>query len=81
MMYFVPDDEMFRAGMNDYRKLDLPLEEGFGPLALKSEEAVSYLCELVSRNGEPESKYSDRMNGFFIHHDKNCRDRIYDAIK
>ncbi len=81
MMYFVPDDEMFRAGMNDYRKLDLPLEEGFGPLAHKSEQAVEFLCELVNRGGEPENKYAERMNGFFLHNDKNCRDRIYEAIK
>ena len=80
-MYFVPDDEMFRAGMNDYRKLDLPLEEGFGPLAHNSEQAVSYLCGLVNRNGKPEDEYQNRMDGFFLHSDKNCRDRIYDAIK
>lgn len=81
MMYFVPDNEMFRAGMNDYRKLDLPLEEGFGPLALNAEQAVDYLCGLVNRNGEPEKIYRERMDGFFLHKDKNCRDRIYDAIK
>ncbi len=81
MMYFVPDIEMFRAGMNDYRKLDLPLEEGFGPLACDSDTAVSQLCELVERNGEPDRIYADRMNGFFINNDKNCRERIYNAIK
>ena len=80
-MYFVPDDEMFRAGMNDYRKLDLPLEEGFGPLALNAEQAVDYLCGLVNRNGEPEKIYRERMDGFFLYKDNNCRDRIYDAIK
>lgn len=81
LMYFVPDDEMFRAGMNDYRKLDLPLEEGFGPLAHTSDEAVKALIEIVERNGEPEDVYAKRMDGFFLHSDKNCRDRIYEAIK
>ncbi len=81
LMYFVPDDEMFRAGMNDYRKLDLPLEEGFGPLAHTSDEAVKYLIDLVERNGEPDEVYAKRMDGFFLHADKNCRERIYDAIK
>ena len=81
MMYFVPDDEMFRAGMNDYRKLDLPLEEGFGPLALNAEQATEYLCGLIGRGGEPEEVYRRRMDGFFINKDKNCRDRIYEAIK
>lgn len=81
MMYFVPDIEMFKAGMNDYRKLDLPLEEGFGPLACDCETAVSQLCELVERGGEPEKIYAERMDGFFINNDKNCRERIYNAIK
>jgi len=81
MMYFVPDNEMFRAGMNDYRKLDLPLEEGFGPLALNANQAVEDLCSLISRGGEPEPVYQQRMDGFFINKDKNCRDRIYNAIK
>lgn len=81
MMYFVPDDEMFRAGMNDYRRLDLPLEEGFGPLAYTAEQAVGYLCGIVERNGEPDEVYQNRMNGFFINNDKNCRDRIYNSIK
>lgn len=81
MMYFVPDDEMFRAGMNDYRKLDLPLSEGFGPFADNAETAVKNLCEIVSRGGEPEEKYAERTDGFFLHKDKNCRDRIYEAIK
>ncbi|MBQ8784229.1 MAG: glycosyltransferase [Clostridia bacterium] len=81
LMYFVPDDEMFRAGMNDYRKLDLPLEEGFGPLAHTSDEAVKYLIDLVKRNGEPDEIYAQRMDGFFLHADKNCRKRIYEAIK
>jgi hypothetical protein len=80
-MYFVPDDEMFKAGMNDYRKLDLPLEEGFGPLARTSDEAVKFLVDLVERGGEPDEIYAKRMDGFFLHADKNCRERIYEAIK
>lgn len=81
MMYFVPDNDMFKAGMNDYRKLDLPLEEGFGPLAVDAESAVSNLCNMINRRGEPEEKYSKKMNGFFLHNDKNCRERIFEAIK
>lgn len=81
LMYFVPDDEMFRAGMNDYRKLDLPLEEGFGPLAHSADEAVSAVIDIVKRNGEAEPKYMQRMDKMFLHSDKNCRARIYEAIK
>lgn len=81
MMYFIPDDEMFRAGMNDYRKLDLPHDQGFGPVTYDAEPAVKSLVNLIKRNGEPEQLYSERMNNFFINHDTNCRDRIYNAIK
>ena len=80
-MNFDPDEEMFRAGMNDYRKLDLPLEEGFGPLAHSADEAVSAVIDIVKRNGEAEPKYMQRMDKMFLHSDKNCRARIYEAIK
>lgn len=81
MMYFVPDDEMFRAGMNDYRKLDLPLEDGFGPLAHSAQEAVSAIVDIVERAGEAEPKYQQKMESMFLHADKNCRERIYNSIK
>ena len=81
IMYFVPDEDMFKAGMNDYRKLDLPLEEGFGPLCKSSQQALESLEKLLERNGEPEKLYLDRMDSFFINTDDKCRDRIYDAIK
>ncbi len=81
LMYFVPDDEMFRAGMNDYRKLDLPLEDGFGPLAHNADEALNAIIEIVNRNGEAEEHYKKKMDSFFINSDKNCRERIYNAIK
>lgn len=80
LMYFVPDDEMFRAGMNDYRKLDLPLEDGFGPLAHSSEQAVAALKEIIERDGEPDTIYKDRMDGFFLNKGKNCCDEIYKAL-
>ena len=81
LMYFIPDNDMFKSGMNDYRKLDLPLEEGFGPIAIEAEDAIKHICDIVERNGKPEKVYYDRMDGFFINYDKNCRDRIYNAIK
>lgn len=81
MMYFVPDDEMFRAGMNDYRKLDLPLEDGFGPLAHSADEALRAIIDLVERNGEAEPVYQQKMDSMFLHADTNCRERIYQAIK
>ena len=81
MRYFVPDNEMFRAGMNDYRKLDLPLEDGFGPLAQNADEALKAIIDIVNRNGEAEEHYKSKMDNFFLNSDKNCRERIYNQIK
>lgn len=80
LMYFVPDDEMFRAGMNDYRKLDLPLEEGFGPLAHSAQQAVEAITDIIARDGEPDTIYKERMDGFFLNDGKKCCDEIYKAL-
>ena len=80
MMYFVPDDEMFRAGMNDYRKLDLPLEEGFGPFTMTADELLDSLEEYAANNFEPVEPYKSRMESFFLHKDNNCRDRLYEVL-
>lgn len=82
IIYFVPDYDKFRAGVSHgYRKLDLPMEEGFGPLTQTADDLLEQL-ELCIKNGfEPQEPYRSRMNGFFLYKDNNCRDRIYDAIK
>ncbi|MBP1576511.1 MAG: CDP-glycerol glycerophosphotransferase family protein, partial [Oscillospiraceae bacterium] len=80
IMYFLPDQEMFRAGLNDYRELDLPHEKGFGPLALTATDATDHLIALLERDGQAQAEYSEKMESFFYHHDHNCRDRIYEAV-
>ncbi len=80
IMYFIPDEELFKAGLNDYRKLDLPHEKGFGPASYDANSAIEQLCGIIGRGGEPEKLYSERMDGFFIHYDDKCRDRIYEAL-
>ena len=44
-MYFVPDYDLFKSGMNGYCRLDLPLEEGFGPFVQNEEDAVNQFKE------------------------------------
>ncbi|MBQ3004489.1 MAG: CDP-glycerol glycerophosphotransferase family protein [Clostridia bacterium] len=78
IIYFVPDYEDFRNGISHgYNKLDLPLEEGFGKLTFDSENLLSELCEIIKREFIPEKVFSDRMDNFFIHDDKNQRARFY----
>ena len=79
IMYFVPDYELFKSGMNGYYRLDLPLEDGFGPFVQNEEEAVRQLIEMMEAPIDP--RYLEKMQGFFIHKDNHQRDRIYEALK
>lgn len=78
--YFLPDELEFKSGLHGYHKLDLPLEEGFGPLAHTSSELVGIVCRLVEQDGETDSKYKDRMEDFFLHYDDSQRERLYRAL-
>ena len=70
---------MFKSGMDNYFRLDLPLEDGFGPFVQNEEDAVNQLIEMMD---EPiASRYLQKMQGFFIHKDNHQRDRIYEALK
>lgn len=80
ILYFFPDYDMFRAGMMSYRQLDIPLENGFGPLTQTAEEALLELKKILHNGGKPEEQYLRRMNNFFLFYDDGQRDRIYQAL-
>ncbi len=80
IVYFLPDDEMFRAGMNDYREIDIPFEDAFGDLALTAEEAVDALRKVFGNGCKPEEKYAAKMKNFFFYKDNAQRDRLYQAL-
>ena len=80
IMYFFPDEELFRAGLNYYRNLDLPREKGFGPITKTADKAIIKLAEILERHGQPEEVYQNRMNGMFFHYDQHNRDRLYESI-
>lgn len=79
ILYFMPDLDLFEAGLNHYRKLDIPLEHGFGDFASDPEKAVDNIIALLDNGCVPEKKYVDRMNGMFIAAD-NPEDTLYDAL-
>ena len=82
ILYFVPDYDKFVAGVShNYRELDLPLEQGFGPFTQTATELIDCLKECVAHDFEPQSPYRERMDGFFLHRDGHCRDRLYDILK
>lgn len=78
--YFLPDDEEFSAGLNGYNQLDLPLEDGFGPLCKTADELLSALERILEQDGSPTPEYARKMDGFFLHYDNNQRDRLYEAL-
>lgn len=81
VIYFVPDYDMFLAGVShNYRKLDLPLEQGFGPFAHNNEELIDFLEEYISVDFIPKEPYASRMKNFFLYRDNNCCDRLYEEL-
>lgn len=78
--YFLPDDEEFAAGLNGYHQLDLPLEDGFGPLCKTAGQLLSALEGILERDGSPAPEYARKMDGFFLHYDNNQRERLYEAL-
>ena len=71
---------LFKAGLNLYRELDLPIEEGFGNLVTTADEAINDIEKLLINKGQTNKKYIDRMNKLFLFNDNNQRDRIYEEL-
>ncbi|WP_101722932.1 bifunctional glycosyltransferase/CDP-glycerol:glycerophosphate glycerophosphotransferase [Eggerthella timonensis] len=80
VVYFLPDEVEFKAGLNGYRELDLPLEEGFGPLSRTGTDLLDAVASIVENEGRPAAPYRQRMEGFFFHYDNNQRERLYDEL-
>lgn len=72
ILYFVPDIYEFNAGLNQYRKLDLPFEEAFGNLAVDAESAVADVIAAMEREFAPEAKYKKRMDEFYLPMEDCC---------
>lgn len=80
IIYFIPDEEMFRAGMNDYREIDIPFEDAFGDLTVTAEETVEAVERVLKNGCRPEKKYADRMTDFFFYKDDKQTERLYQAL-
>lgn len=80
IIYFLPDEEEFNAGLHIYRKLDLPIEEGFGPITKTAEELVEKINFMIENNLMVEEKYQNRMDNFFINID-NHREKLYNDLR
>ena len=63
-----------------YRKLNIPLEKGFGPLTENAGDALKELERILENEGKTEKAYQERMEGFFLFYDNNQTERIYQAL-
>lgn len=76
VLFFVPDYLEFKAGLNHYSSLDLPLEENFGPLCLSAEKALSELEHILERDRASERKIV-RPGRFFLGREGERRESLY----
>ena len=70
----------FKAGLNHYRQLSVPFEEGFGPLCLTPEDVVVALREMIDPSGCDSSQaeeYARRVSHLFLHKDGKNSERLY----
>ena len=65
---------------HNYRKLDLPLEDGFGPFTEDADSLIDRLEECIAAGFVPQESYRSRMESFFLYRDDKCRDRLYDSL-
>lgn len=80
IVYFFPDYDLFKAGLNFYREIDLPLEEGFGELCITADQLLKRLTYILENNCKDEPLYQERSEDFFLHYDNHQRDRIYEDL-
>ncbi len=81
VVYFMPDYAQFKAGFNDYKELDIPLEEGFGELTKTADELILALSKIIKNDGKALPPFAEKTDGFFLNQDKNSRATIYEHLK
>ena len=80
IIYFFPDEELFRGGMNSYRELDLSYDDAFGPLVHELSELINAVRVILKNNCQPSHEYLERMNQFFFYYDNNQCERLYEHL-
>ncbi len=80
VVYYQFDRADFFAGTHVYRKGSWDYDDdGFGPVASTSGEALAAIKAAVGR-GAPEEPYLTRMRSAFPHRDGRCCERTFDSI-
>lgn len=81
VVYFQFDQAEFFSGAHVYRRGDWSYEDdGFGPVALDAEAAVSEASAIIARDGGVDEVYAQRMAAAFPYRDGGCCERVYESI-
>ncbi len=80
VMYFLPDEIEFRAGLNHYSELEIPLGI-FGPYTTQASDAAAIFKDILAsiESGEI-SPYQEKIDSFFVYHDTQNRHRLYGKL-
>lgn len=80
VMYFVPDYDLYKAGITHlYNKLDLPMENGFGPFTTNIDNLLQELNKFINSNYKLDKKYINKANNFFISKGNHCK-KLYQEL-
>lgn len=79
ILYFVPDMDQFKSGMNHYRELDLPFEKAFGNLVLEAKDAVDEVINIIKHKFKSEPIFEKRMENFFFENEE-CAEALYQEL-
>lgn len=80
VIYFVPDYDLYKAGITHlYNKLDLPMENGFGPFTTNINDLLFELNKFINANYKLDKKYINKANNFFICKE-NHREKLYQEL-
>ena len=80
IIYFVPDYDLFRAGINHYSKLDVPLDNAYGEFTTTADDLLYAIQRLIEKHGRPLEEYEAKYKNLFYYNDTEQCDRIYKAI-
>lgn len=80
VLYFMPDYDLVKSGMHTYRELDIPLEDGFGKLAITPHDLIENMKQIIHNKYQIPKEYQEKTEHFFTYYDDHAR-RTYEAIK
>lgn len=74
---YVPDIVEFKAGLNSYRELYIPLEEGLGLFLPHMDEMVNQIVKSMRNGFSLQPVYKERMDKVFYHYEASHSDALY----